>query len=138
METRLGAALVAEGHGRVLVAPVPVEPVEKGAISVEDASEAVAATEPPAVENGTNVWPDENAEAAFIAEARQRGEPAAATTATAELIEEKEDDKKTLPPLAELVKRLSPEVRETLDDLFRARFTTVRRVPKKVLKTSGS
>jgi len=112
---------------------------EKTAGSADDTSEAVAATEPAApVENGTNVWPDENAEAAFIAEARQRGEPVAATKATAELIEEKEDDKKALPALAELMKRLSPDVRETLDDLFRAKFTTVRRIPKKVLKTYGT
>jgi hypothetical protein len=35
------------------------------------------------------------------------------------------------------MKRLAPEVRETLDDLFRAKFTGVRRVPKKFLKTAG-
>jgi hypothetical protein len=39
-----------------------------------------------------------------------------------------------LPPLDELVKRIPPEVRETLEDLFRARFVTVKRVPKKALK----
>ncbi|MCX6955908.1 MAG: hypothetical protein NTV51_27505 [Verrucomicrobia bacterium] len=130
---------MAEGHGQVVVAATAA-PVNGGddKAAAEDVSEAVAATEPPpAVENGTNVWPDENAEAAFIAEARQRGEPVAATKATAALIEEKEDDKKALPPLADLVKRLSPDVRETLDELFRARFTTVRRVPKKVLKVNG-
>jgi hypothetical protein len=33
------------------------------------------------------------------------------------------------------VKRIPPEVREVLDDLFRAKFTAVRRVPKKSLKT---
>ena len=60
-----------------------------------------------------------------------------AAAATREAAEEKEDDKKALPPLAVLVKRLAPEVRETLDDLFRAKFTGVRRVPKKFLKTAG-
>jgi hypothetical protein len=89
----------------------------------------------PVVENGANVWPDENAEAAFIAEARQRGEPVVVAVATVEAVDEKEDAKRALPPLAELVQRLSPEVRETLDDLFRVKFTTVRRVPKKVLKS---
>jgi hypothetical protein len=107
------------------------------AAPTEDAAEAVAATAPVPVENGANVWPDENAEAAFIADARQRGEPVVAVAATREAAEEKEDDKKALPPLADLMKRLAPEVRETLDDLFRAKFTGVRRVPKKFLKTAG-
>lgn len=39
-----------------------------------------------------------------------------------------------LPNLDALVARIPPEVRETLDDLFRARFTTVQRVPKSALK----
>jgi hypothetical protein len=38
-------------------------------------------------------------------------------------------DGDTLPPLDELVARIPAPVREILDDLFRARFTTVRRVP---------
>lgn len=104
---------------------------------VAEAVEAAQAAAAPALENGANVWPDENAEASFIAEARQRGEPVVATAATVELAEEKEEDKKALPPLADLMKRLSPEVRETLDDLFRAKFTTVRRVPKRFLKSSA-
>ena len=99
------------------------------------ALDAIAPAPPaPPIENGANVWPDESAESAFIAEARQRGEPVAATKATVEIAEEKEADKKALPALADLMQRLSPEVRETLDDLFRAKFTTVRRVPKKALK----
>jgi hypothetical protein len=86
------------------------------------------------VENGANVWPDENAEAAFIADARQRGEPVKAAVATVQAAEDKEDLRRSTPPLAELVNRLSPAVREVLDDLFRVKFTTVRRVPKSVLK----
>ena len=135
METRLGAALLAEGHGRVL-ARSPEAP-ERTAAPAEDAAEAVAATAPLAVENGANVWPDETTEAAFIAEARQRGEPVVAAVATLEAAEETDDGKKVLPALADLLKRLSPEVRETLDDLFRAKFTAVRRVPKKALKTTA-
>lgn len=136
MEARLGAVLAAEGHGRV--PGLRTEAAENPVASVEDAADAVAAAEKPAVENGANVWPDENAEAAFIAEARQRGEPVVAAVATSEAMEEKESDAKALPPLGDLVKRLSPEVRETLDDLFRVKFTTVRRVPTKFLKTSGA
>jgi hypothetical protein len=93
---------------------------------VPEAAEAVAV----ALENGANVWPDENAEAAFMADARERGESVVA--AAVEAIEE--TDTRNLPPLDELLKRLSPEVRETLDDLFRAKFIAVRRVPKKALK----
>jgi hypothetical protein len=137
LEARLGAALLAEGHGRVVTAmPVPAEKTAGANEELADAVGAVAA--PPVVENGANVWPDESAEGAFIAEARQRGEPVVAAVATVEAVDEKEDAKRAMPPLAELVQRLSPEVRETLDDLFRVKFTTVRRVPKKVLKTSGA
>jgi hypothetical protein len=117
LEARLGVALAREGRG---------PEAEKPAAPVESASGAVAV----ALENGANVWPDENAEAVFRAEARERGEPVVAVAV--EAIEE--TDTKNLPPLDELVKRLSPEVRETLDDLFRARFIAVRRVPKTALK----
>jgi hypothetical protein len=135
LEARLSAALVTEGHGRGLM--TTIDSAEKSAAQAEDVAEAVAAVAPPLpVENGANVWPDDAAEGAFIAEARARGEPVKAAAATVEAVEEKEDEKKALPPLADLIKRLSPDVRETLDDLFRAKFTTVRRVPKKVLKIS--
>ena len=117
MEARLGVALASDGQG---------SNAKKLAAPGEAATEAVAG----ALENGANVWPDENAEAVFRAEARERGEPV--VTAAVEAIEE--TDTKNLPPLDELVKRLSPEVRETLDDLFRARFIAVRRVPKTALK----
>jgi phosphoglycolate phosphatase-like HAD superfamily hydrolase len=127
--------LWADGHGRVLGRSI--ERAAAAAAPAEDAAEAVAATAARPVENGANVWPDENAEAAFIADARQRGEPVVAAVATREAAEEKEDDKKALPPLADLMKRLAPEVRETLDDLFRAKFTGVRRVPKQCLKTAA-
>jgi hypothetical protein len=79
----------------------------------------------------TNVWPDEMVEAAFIAEARERGEVVAAPPSALAAVEE--TDPKNLPRLDDLVKRLSPEVRETLDDLFRAKFVAVRRLPKKAL-----
>ena len=84
-------------------------------------------------DESTNVWPDEAAETMFMADARTRGEPAelsagAATEAAEEL------DSRGLPPIDGLVQRIPPEVREALDDLFRAKFTTVRRVPRKALK----
>ena len=46
--------------------------------------------------------------------------------------DEAEDE---LPPVEELVKRLRPEVLATLDELFRARWTDVKRVQQGALKT---
>jgi hypothetical protein len=80
------------------------------------------------------VWPDEAEESAFRAEARDRGETVKASAAAAELAEEAVDPK-SLPPLETLVNRLSPELRDTLEDLFRAKFVRVQRVPKRVLKS---
>jgi hypothetical protein len=73
---------------------------------------------------------DEMAESAFRAEARARGEPVVPVKAQeAEAVESG-----PLPPLDELVKRIPPEVREVLDELFRAKFVTVKRVPERALK----
>ena len=47
---------------------------------------------------------------------------------------EPEEAVKKLPPLEELVQRIPAETRDLLDELFRARFTTVRRVRKSDLK----
>jgi len=83
-------------------------------------------------EPGASNWPDESAETAFRAESRERGEPdlpaGVVVDATGEI------DTKALPSLEDLVKRISPEARELLDELFRAKFTSVRRVPAKALK----
>jgi hypothetical protein len=92
---------------------------------------ATGAAAPP--ENGTNAWPDEAAETAFRTEAIERGEPDIIATAATEATEE--TDTKCLPALEELVKRIPPESRELLDELFRAKFTGVRRVPAKALKS---
>ncbi len=102
--------------------------------------EAKVAVELPArqdtdVENGANVWPDEAAEKAFLAE---RGEAPERVTPVAAASSEPEEEALTnvpLPALGELLKRLTPETRELLDDLFRAKFVSVRRVPKQALKS---
>lgn len=92
------------------------------------AAEAVAPLDDP---NGAG-WPDEAAESAFRAEARERGEAPVATPPAAENSDD--TDAKGLPSLDELVQRIPADVRETLDELFRARFVTVKRVPKRALK----
>ena len=97
---------------------------------VVDVDEAVVALEgSPTGENAPNEVTD-SAEAAFLAETRAGGDKVApAPAAPAE-----ESDTKTLPPLDELVKRIPPEVRTSLEDLFRAKFIAVRRMPKSALK----
>jgi hypothetical protein len=93
---------------------------------MEEAGEAVA----PASEGAPNAWPDESAESAMLSELRERGEKPGALPASEPA---EETDTKALPSLDELVKRLRPEVREALDDLFRAKFVRVARVPQKAL-----
>lgn len=77
-------------------------------------------------------WPDDAAEAAFLAEARERGEVSTPVKAREEIAEE--TDARPLPDLDVLVARIPPEVRESLEDLFRARFVRVARVPRKALR----
>jgi hypothetical protein len=81
---------------------------------------------------GAPIWPDESVESAFLAEARDRGEKVALPKAPEEVADER--DTAPLPPLNELVERIPAEVRDVLDELFRARFVTVKRIPKSALK----
>jgi len=46
-----------------------------------------------------------------------------------------DDEKGDLPPLEKLVGRIPAETREALDELFRAKFTSVRRLPGKAFKS---
>lgn len=87
---------------------------------------------PPAPVEGDDGNPetvDDMAESAFRAEARQRGETVAAPPVMTEVVETG-----PLPPLDSLVQRIPSEVRDTLEELFRAKFVTVRRVPASALK----
>mgnify|MGYP000915859769 FL=1 len=86
-------------------------------------------------EEETNVWPSEAEEAAFLAEASERGEKVVPVSRE---VEEEADDAKPLPKLDELVNRIPAETRELLDELFRARFVAVRKVKKKDLKVGNS
>src|ERR1017187_7848514 len=72
---------------------------------------------------GVMEWPDEMDETAFLSEAAARGEAQApvANRGTAPTIGVK------LPPLEALVENVPAPVREMLDDLFRAKFTAVRK-----------
>jgi predicted trehalose synthase len=99
-------------------------------------SDAVAAggndadgLKPTPTENAERPLPGEEAEASFLAEARERGEDVA-SVAAALAVAESEEEKNALPPLEELVQKLPAELRDTLDDLFRAKFVKVIRVRK--------
>lgn len=86
----------------------------------------------PADEDGSPGF-DAAAESAFLAEARERGETVSRAPAAVNG-EAEENGGKPLPRLDELVNRIPENVRAALDDLFRARFVTVKRFPKKALK----
>jgi len=64
--------------------------------------------------------------------ARESTQPAPARVKVAA---EPEDTLATLPELEGLLSRISPEVKETVEELFRVRFQTVRQVPGKALVT---
>jgi hypothetical protein len=85
-------------------------------------------------DDSTNVWPDEAAEAAFLSESRDGSGSAAPAAAPKTVTADEDDSIKALPALDELVNRIPAETRELLDELFRAKFTTVRRVKKSDLK----
>ena len=106
---------------------------EEADASVEEMG-SVAGAETPTSES-INVWPDETAEASFLAESRGAGAPLTAAPAAAAPEKDKEAVTKKLPGLDELVQRIPEETRELLDELFRAKFTTVRRVKTTDLKT---
>ena len=79
-----------------------------------------------------NAWPDETAEAAFLAESRENGTRPAAAPPAAEPVAAVAA--KPLPRLDDLVERIPSEARELLEELFRAKFTTVRRIKPTDLK----
>jgi hypothetical protein len=47
-------------------------------------------------------------------------------------------DQRPLPELDELVARIPADVRETLGELFRARFVSVKKLPKRFFQASSS
>lgn len=111
----------------------PAEPTD-GAIeaAAEDVTVPTAVDEAP-VGAEAAPWPDESAEAAFLSDAKERGEVVVARKAEEEGAEE--TGAKALPPLEAMVARIPAPVLETLEDLFRAKFVAVKKVPKKALKS---
>lgn len=79
------------------------------------------------------VGPSADEEAAFLAE--NPAEAAAIRTARAAPGEDEKEPAGELPPLEDLVKRIPMPTRDLMDELFRARFVTVKRVPASALKS---
>jgi hypothetical protein len=93
----------------------------------------VGLAEAPSETSGAPVGPSSEEEAMLLAEQGEMGEgsrPLSKTSAVVEI----EDEKAQLPPMDDLIKRIPLPARETLEDLFRARFVTVKRIPKSALK----
>ena len=74
--------------------------------------------------------PSSEEEAAFLAQEREMGIVTPALMHTERLPEEKGE----LPPLEDLVKRIPMPTRDLMEELFRAKFVTVKRIPKSALK----
>jgi hypothetical protein len=56
------------------------------------------------------------------------------STPTLEQREAPEEPKTDLPPMEDLINRIPAPARELMEELFRARFVTVKRMPKSALK----
>jgi len=97
-------------------------PVTAEARPALEREEFVAAGTPP---SEAPPWPAASDEEAFLAEGRAAGDPVPPAFPPPGEESRVGGD---LPPLDELVGRIPPAVREALDDLFRAKFTGVRRV----------
>lgn len=78
-------------------------------------------------DDGAPTGPGADEEAAFLAEQR-RAEPAVAVPV------EPDEPPAELPPLEDLVARIPAPTRALMDELFRAKFVTVKRVPRSALK----
>lgn len=76
------------------------------------------------------VGPSSEEEAAFLAQERERGIVTPALMHRERPPEEKGD----LPPMEDLVKRIPMPTRDLLEELFRAKFVTVKRIPQSALK----
>jgi hypothetical protein len=74
--------------------------------------------------------PSSEEEAAFLAQEREMGIVTPALMHTESPPVEKGD----LPPMEDLVKRIPMPTRDLMEELFRAKFITVKRIPQSALK----
>lgn len=97
--------------------------------SREEETPASALVRDEAVDDGAPVGPGEAEENALLAEERT-----VAAAATSVLGTDADTASGELPPMEDLVAKIPAPVRQLADELFRAKFYTVRRVPKSALK----
>lgn len=79
------------------------------------------------------IGPTEAEEAALLAD-QAAAAPRETGTASDDVANEPDDAPAKLPAIEDLVPRIPAAAREVLDELFRARFVRVQRVPRKALK----
>lgn len=78
------------------------------------------------------VGPSAEEEAAFLAQERENGYAPAPVAARP--VGRDDEAAGELPPLEDLVKRIPLATRDVMEELFRAKFVTVRRIPRSALK----
>ena len=86
-----------------------------------------------AVDSGAPIGPGEAEESAFLVEQQQASPPKPVAISPAQ------GDERTvpLPPMDELIQRIPASTRELIDQLFRAKFVTVKRMPASAFKTQN-
>jgi hypothetical protein len=94
-----------------------------------DAPAATTASEPTTAV--VPVGPSSEEEAAFLAQEREMGN---LTPALMHVEKAPEEQPGELPPMEDLVNRIPAPARDLLEELFRARFVTVKRLPTSALK----
>ncbi len=126
-DVRIPVAPPATVIRQVLAKSVVVEE-PAGSSEANESSPSGAATDEPDPPN----WPDEASETAFLAGAQERGE--IVTPAKPAEVPEVNEEVQPLPSLDSLVERIPAGVRDKLEELFRAKFVRVQRVPRRALK----
>lgn len=82
------------------------------------------------LDGGVPVGPGELEESAFLAE-----QQAAAPKSAASVLDEAKEHSVALPPMDDLIQRIPASTRDLVDQLFRAKFITVKRLPVSAFKT---
>jgi hypothetical protein len=85
------------------------------------------------VDSGAPVGPVDGEEATFLGE-QSAMDPALSVQPSALSAESDPDSARPLPPMEDLVKRIPMPARDLMEELFRAKFITVKRMPPSALK----
>ncbi|MDF9832292.1 hypothetical protein M2103_000502 [Ereboglobus sp. PH5-5] len=97
----------------------------------ENAGDYATATDAGNYDDDIPPWLDAEAEQAYLAD---QAAAASAMSSANSGEDPEEQDASGLPSLESLKARIPAETLEVLETLFRAKFTTVRKIPKKLLK----